>query len=95
MKKQMKTVAALMMATVAVAAPAESNTIRKVEKKEISAVTERKEKGQGINVNHDSGGLDFDFDRMMLYTNPIYSPKKHTVETYRSQQRKAKKRKKH
>ena len=90
----MKTEAALMMATVAVTAPAESNTIRKVEKQEITHIIERKEKGQGIDVNHDSGGLDFDFPRMTLMPNPIYFPKKHTIQTYRSQQRAAKKRKK-
>jgi hypothetical protein len=90
----MKTMAALMMASAALAAPVESNTIRKIEKKEISAVNERKEKGQGIDVNHDSGGLDFDFPRMTLMPNPIYFPKKHTIQTYRSQQKAAKKRKK-
>jgi hypothetical protein len=100
-KSKFQTVAAFMMgmasmfspavqAAPSVAAQAQSNT---AEASNTKAVVESKErKGQGIEVNngHDGdGGLIFNMDKMMYY-NPIFEPRKHTVETYRSQQKRAK-----
>lgn len=37
---------------------------------------------------------NYEYDTILGYSSPIFSPKKHTVESYRSQQRRAKQRRK-
>lgn len=56
-----------------------------------NAVLKLREEKKSVTRVNDMGGVDFDPVRI-AWTNPIYSPRKHTKETYRSQQRKAKKR---
>jgi len=100
-RSKFQTVAAYMMglasmfspavqAAPTVAAQAQSNTAEAANSK---AVVESKEKkGQGIDVNNGfdgDGGLIFNMDKMMFHS-PIFDPRRHTVETYRSQQKKAK-----
>lgn len=59
-----------------------------------STEAKKERTGQGIETNQMTGGLDFDIPRMWANPNPIYIPKKHTKQTYRSQQRAAKARRK-
>jgi len=56
-----------------------------------NAVLKLREEKKTVTRVNDMGGLDFDPVRI-AWTNPIYYPRKHKIETYRSQQRKAKKR---
>jgi hypothetical protein len=91
------TVAAFLAASTFGAAPAqevnELNTtpvqqqVNKANKQGV--VEEKQKKNQGIKVNPNSGGLDFDYARMGANTNPIYFPK---VRTWASQRRAAQKR---
>jgi len=100
-KSKFQTVAAFMMgmasifsptvqAAPSVAAVSQSPT---AEASNSKAVVEYKEKnGQGIEINNThggDGGLIFNMDKMMFH-NPIFSPRYHTKETYRSQQKRAK-----
>ena len=98
MKKKNNTIAALAMSLAAIAAPTQANSISQqtlrsanqtseAAKSETQAVVNTKEKGQGVIPNPDTGGVDFDFPRMFAIPNPIFYPKKHTIQSYRSQQR--------
>jgi len=56
------------------------------------AIPTKKERGMGVELNN-YGGLDFDHERMWR-NSPIFDPKRpHPIQSYRSQQRAAKKRK--
>lgn len=101
MKKNIKTIAALAMALSA-SAPVQvganvntsQETTRNVQNKQEGVLKLKEEKGQGITIKDDTGGLGFDFPRMFVNPSPIYDPKRpHPIQSYRSQQREAKKRK--
>lgn len=100
MKKKFQTIAALAMSLAAVSptqapgksiAPIEQQQNQGNKQEAIMQISERK--GQGLQVNH-SGGLDFDYPAMFRHPSPIFEPKRpHPIQSYRSQQRAAKKRK--
>jgi hypothetical protein len=94
-----QTVAGLMAAMSMVAAPQQAKAAETPMQNEVSganknATLKTQERKQGISVSQVGGGLDFDHVRMMEKPNPIYIPYKHPIQTYRSQQRAAKKRRK-
>jgi len=103
MKKQKnrfkQTVAAFMAAMAMIGAPpteartVEVNSANEVTNPNKNAVVTPKEKGQGIKINNDTGGLGFDRVIMHQPPNPIYIPYYHTKQTYRAQVRKSKKNK--
>lgn len=101
MKNKIKTIAALAMALSASApVQVEANVnipqenTRSVANKQEGVLKLKEERGQGISIKDDTGGLGFDFPRMFLNPSPIYDPKRpHPIQSYRSQQRAAKKRK--
>jgi hypothetical protein len=94
-----QTIAGLMAAMAMVGAPTteartvEVNSANEVTNPNKNAVVTPKEKGQGIKVNNDTGGLGFDMVRMSQPPNPIYIPYYHPKQTYRAQVRKSKKNK--
>lgn len=99
MKKSLKTIAAFIAATSLVPAPVISthNTktieINETLKKE-GVLPKEEKKGQGIQLTRE-GGLDFDYPAMFKHATPFFDPKRpHPIESYRSQQRKAKQRNK-
>jgi len=74
----------------AVAAQSQSTNAEAANSKAVVQTKERK--GQGIEINNTydgDGGLIFNTDVMTLHS-PTYSPRYHTKETYRSQQKRAK-----
>jgi hypothetical protein len=97
MKKAMKTVA-MLLATAGMMNPSaglratETTPTEKTqntsETKGILPIKERK--GQGIEVNDQAGGLDFNKYKMFAQPNPIYFPQ---VRKWASQRREAQKRK--
>jgi hypothetical protein len=98
--KFMKTVAAFLALGGMVATPTQQAKSVEVAGKTIEVtksnkegIVERKQKKHNIEINDHDGGLDLRFTRI-AQTSPIYFPKKHSVESYRSQQRKAKRRRK-
>jgi hypothetical protein len=101
MKKNIKTIAALAL-SLAATAPVQSEAkiettqehIRTANKQE-GVLKLREERGQGMQINDTTGGIDIDYSKMFQKPSPIYDPKRpHLIQSYRSQQRAAKKRKK-
>lgn len=99
MKKSLKTIATIMAAASFVPAPVISTPnykpveINQSLKKE-GVLPKEEKKGQGIQLNS-NGGLDFDYPAMFKHSTPFFDPKRpHPIESYRSQQRKAKQRNK-
>lgn len=97
MNNKFKTLAAVAIGMATAAAPAETPRPAEVSKtvslpsKQEGIQQEPRRQGQGISIN-DYGGLDFEYPRMAR-TNPIYDPTRpHPKQSYRSQQRAAKKR---
>ena len=100
MKKNMKTVLGLTMAIAAPMAvqsssPAPTEQSQSVNKNKQEAIVEPNiKRGQGIQIS-DYGGLDFDYPKMFQHASPIFDPKRpHPIQSYQSQQRAAKKRRK-
>lgn len=94
-----QTVAAFMAAMSMVAAPQQAKAVEVTAQNEVAganknATIKTQERKQGISVSQIGGGLDFDFPLMMQDPSPIYIPYYHPKQTYRSQQRAAKKRRK-
>ena len=82
---------AIALAQATTATQIETNKIENREQKN-DAIPVKKERGMGIEINN-NGGLDFDHPRMYR-PNPIFDPKRpHPIQSYRSQQRAAKQRK--
>jgi len=83
-RKFRQTVAAFLAASTFGAAPmqevrAENTTPvqQEASKSNKQAIVEDVDKkGQGVQINQMSGGLEFDFARMHAHTNPIYFPAK-------------------
>jgi hypothetical protein len=97
--KLKQTVGAFMAALAMIGSPTtQSKTIEPNIAKEITnanknAIITPKEKGQGIKINVNTGGLGFDKVIMHQPANPIYIPYYHKKQTYRTQNRAAKLRK--
>lgn len=100
-RSKFQTVAAYMMGLASMFSPAvqaaptvtaqtQSNTAEAANSKAVVEVKERKGQGVELNNGYDGdGGLTFNHDKMMFHS-PIYIPRYHTKETYRSQQKRAK-----
>jgi hypothetical protein len=100
MKKNIKTIAALALSLAAVAPVQSEAKIETTQEhtrtanKQEGVLKLREQRGQGMQINDTTGGIDIDFSRMFKEPSPIYDPKRpHPIQSYRSQQRAAKKRK--
>ena len=96
MKKGLKTVAAVILSGLSLSAPGkiaihEAN--QKIQNANKNAVLKLREEKKTVTIINDRGGIDFEPTRI-LFLSPIFEPKKHTVQSYRAQQRAAKKRRK-
>jgi hypothetical protein len=97
MKKAFKT-AAMLAATLGMMTPsAQARTVQSAPTEKTQSISETKgilpikqRKGQGIEINDQTGGLDFAKFKMFSQPNPIYFPK---VRKWASQRREAQKRK--
>jgi len=52
-----------------------------------ATVPTQNRKGQGIDINEMTGGLNFNHDVMMKFTSPIFDPKRPHGKSYPSQKR--------
>lgn len=99
MKKSLKTIAAFLAVSSLAPTPVigqkvENRTEINQSLKKEGIIQKKEKKGQGIVLSY-TGGLDFDYPAMFKHSTPFFDPKRpHPIESYRSQQRKAKQRNK-
>jgi hypothetical protein len=98
MNRKLKLTVAAFMSAMAAFSPAQKAAVAAPETNQTvnankDAVVKLKEEKMSVTRVNDMGGIDFDPTRI-AYVNPIFEPRKHTVQTYRSQQRAAKARRK-